>query len=154
MEYLFLSLFVLLVIISLIFFLSWWQLSQFGLEEQRLKNDRLLALLRGFTHSPLLVKGDSLFDDSRLLAVQLLGDDACGELEALFGRDWFMEIEVINRPGCAGQCRQSNYGCCNYWSLCTQGDRPNVSRSIPVNVYRKAEDRTDLAVLKVGVYND
>jgi hypothetical protein len=153
MEYLLLSLFVLLVIISLIFFLSWWQLSQFGLEEQRIKNDRVVALLNRFTNSPLFVKENSVFDDSRLLAIQLLGDDACRELEDLLGSGWFMEIEVLSRPGCAGQCSQSNYDCCNYWSLCSQGSRMNVSMSIPVNVYRKAEDRTDLAALRVGVYS-
>ena len=152
MEYLLLSLFILLVIIALIFFLTWWQSSQFGLEQQQQKNERINVLMERFINSPLFVRENSVFDDSRLMAVQSFRQEACTGLQGLFGSEWFIEIEVLNpRPGCAGPCDASSYPCCGSWVICPQNIR-NVSRVLPVNVYRRAEDRTDLGLLRVGVY--
>jgi hypothetical protein len=153
MEYLLLSFFILMVIIALIFFLSWWQASQFNLEQQGQIHQRVEVLLYRFINSPLFVKENSVFDDSKLLAIQSYSQNICKELTTLFGSDWFLEIEVLNpRPGCAGPCDAVNYPCCGSWTICPQGKR-NITRVLPVNVYRKIEDRTDLGVLRVGVYS-
>jgi hypothetical protein len=153
MEYLLLSLFILLVIIALVFFLTWWQSSQFGLEQQQLKNERIIVLMDRFINSPMFVKENSVFDDSRLMSVQSFRQEACTDLQKMFGADWFIEIEVLNsRPGCAGPCDASTYPCCGSWVICPQ-NKKNVSMVLPVNVYRKAEDRTDLGLLRVGVYS-
>ena len=153
MEYLLMSLFILIVIIALIFFLTWWQSSQLGMEQQNQRNERVNALMTMFINSPLLVRENSVFDDSKLMAAQSLRQEACTDLEPLFGSDWFIEVEILNpRPGCAGPCDASSYPCCGSWNLCSQ-DLRNVSMVLPVNVYRKYEDRTDLALLKVGVYS-
>jgi len=158
MEYLLLSLFILMVIIALIFFLTFWQTSTWSMEKQNLKTQRLDTLLNRFINSPLFVRENSVFDDSKLMAIRSLETrGACEDLEGLFGSDWFIEIEVLTpRTGCTGPCESAvmHYPCCGSWEICGQGSRPNTTRALPVNVYRKAEGRNDLAVLTVGVYND
>lgn len=155
MEYLLLSFFILMVIIALIFFLTFWQSSSLNLEKQNLKIQRLDTLLNRFINSPLFVKENSVFDDSKLMAIQSLGGQgACKDLEGLFGSNWFLKVEVLNpRPGCAGPCTASSHPCCDTWEICGRGGN-NVTRVLPANVYRKAENRNDLAVMTVGVYND
>ncbi len=154
MEYLLLSFFILMVIIALILFLTFWQTSSLNLEKQNLKIQRLDTLLNRFINSPLFVKENSVFDDSKLMAIQSLeSQGACHDLEGLFGSDWSIEVEVLTpRPGCAGPCTVSSYPCCGSWEICTRGEK-NVTRVLPVNVYRKAEDRNDLGLLTVGVYD-
>ncbi len=155
MEYLLLSFFVLVVIIAMIFFLSWWQFSQLGMEQKSIKNQRGTVLMDRFINSPIFTRENSVFDDSKLRAVQSFGQDACTDLWDIFGSEWFMEVEVLNpRPGCEGPCDSASYPCCASWDIVcgNSGDR-NVSMVLPVNVYRKAEDRTDLGLLRTGVYS-
>ncbi len=155
MEYILMSFFMLLVIIILIFFLGWFEFSQLGAEQEKLKLQRSDDLMRKFIASPILVQEDSVFDDARLMAVQSLGWDMCQEMQDYFGGNWFIEIEVLNpRPGCGGPCDASTYPCCGYWELCPPQQEPlevNI-RALPVNVYRQAEGRTDLGVIRVGAY--
>jgi hypothetical protein len=153
MEYLLLSLFILLIIIVMVFFLSWWQFSQFGMEQQRMKNQRTEVLASRFINSPLFVTDNSVFDDSRLMGIQSLGLEYCSELEPFFGGEWFLRIDVLSpRPGCQGPCDASSYPCCGSWEICGQGKR-NITRVLPVNIFRHIEDRMDLGLLTVGVYS-
>jgi hypothetical protein len=154
MEYLLLSFFILMVIIALIFFLTFWQSSQLSLEQQNLKSQRLDTLLNRFINSPLFVMENSVFDDSKLMAIQSLENKgACQDLEALFGSDWSIRVEVLTpRPGCAGPCTASSYPCCGSWEICTRGER-NITKVLPVNVYRKSEDRNDLGLMTVSIYD-
>jgi hypothetical protein len=152
MEYLLMTLFLLFVIIILIFFLIWWQSTQWSSDKQSLRIARVDTLMNRFINSPIFVKENSVFDDTRLMAAQSLGPGFCEDLERLFGEDWFIEVIALStRPGCAGPCDASSYPCCGSWEICGQSGN-NITRVIPVNVYRKAEDRNDLAILRVGVY--
>ena len=142
-----------MVIIAIIFFLSWWQFSQFAMEQQDIKNQRIDVLMQRLIGSPLLVKENSVFDDSKLMAIDSFHSDACTDMKDIFGEDWFIEIEVLTpNPGCEGDCDSLNYPCCGHWEICGQGER-NVSRVLPVNVYRRVDGRTDLGLLRVGVYS-
>ena len=155
MEYLFMSFFTLMVIIVLIFFLMWFQFNQYSMEQQRIKLEKSDVLINRLVSSPLFVKENSVFDDARLMAIDSLGPELCHDMERLFGNNWFMEIDILNpRPGCGGECTASSYPCCGYWEICPATFEPAEmnKRVLPVNVYRNAEDRTDLAVLRVGVY--
>ena len=155
MEYLLMSFFMLLVIFVLIFFLFWWQATQLNMEQNTIKIEQTDVLMNRITSSPIFVSEDSVLDDSKLMALMSLGRETCNDMERLFGERWFIEVEAINtRPGCAGECDASSYPCCGYWEICPPESEPvEVSmRVLPVNVYRKAEDRTDLAVIRVGVY--
>jgi hypothetical protein len=158
MEYLLLSLFILIVIMTLIFFLTWWQSSTWNLEKQNLKTQRIETLLKAFIASPLFVRENSVFDDSRLMAIKSLeGQGICEDLGAFFGSGWFLEIESLTpRAGCSGPCESSvtDYPCCSSWVICGQGSKINTTRVLPVNVYRRVDGRNDLGVLKVGVYNE
>lgn len=160
MEYLLMSFFTLMVIIVLIFFLMWFQFNQYSMEQQKINLEKSDVLINRLVSSPLFVKENSVFDDARLMAIGSLGTGLCHDLERLFGSNWFLEIDILNpRPGCGGECTASSYPCCGYWEICpppyTDAELEGMEmnrRVLPVNVYRKAEDRTDLAVLRVGVY--
>ena len=152
MEYLLMSFFVLVVIVVLILFLSWWNLSNLEMEQVEAEFERVDTLVERVSDSPLFVKENSVFDDSKLLAIQSLGVDACTDLEEIFGPTWSLEIESLTpRPGCAGPCDVLSYPCCGSWLICPLNNILNKTRVLPVNVYRFAEDRTDLAIMKIGV---
>jgi hypothetical protein len=156
MEYLLLSFFILMVIIAMIFFLTFFQLSQLEMEKQSMNDQRLDSLLKRFMNSPVFVKQNSVFDDSKLMAIwSLQKSGICNDLSGLFGDDWFIELEVLNQhPGeNIGECNAMNYPDCGYWSICAHPGI-SISKVIPVNIYRKAQERTDLGLLKVGVYNE
>lgn len=143
MEYLLLSFFVLLVIVALIFFFSWFQFSQLGMEQRNIENLRIGLLIDRFSNTPLLVRETAVFDNYKLHALDYLADRGfCTDLESMFGTDWYLEVEVLNRPGS--------------WSIvcpAVSGGERNVSLVLPVNVYNVTDDRTDLALLRVGVYS-
>ena len=148
------SFFMLVVIVALIFFLTWWQFSQLGAEKQNINTQNIEKHLRMFINTPLLVNENSVLDGSKLMAIQSLGQDACQKLETLFGERWYIEVEILSRTSCLGQCDASSYPCCGYWEICKPSQEPgNVDMLVlPVNVYRKSYDRTDLGLLRVGVY--
>jgi hypothetical protein len=152
MEYLLLSFFVVFAILIVIFFLTWWQVSQLDLEKQTIKSNRAVSLLEKSASSQLMVARDSVFDDSKLMALQSLGARGCSLLHGQLGQEWFIAVQVLNpRPGCESGCDASSYPCCARWEICGTG-KPNITRVLPVNVFRKAEERTDLGLLTVGVY--
>jgi hypothetical protein len=153
MEYLLISFFVLMVILFMIFFLTGWFFSQQGLEQQNIQNQRVLTMLERVTNSQLFVNENSVFDDLKLLSAQSMPqEELCSDLSRLFGDGWFLRIEVINRPG--GPCDFSSYvSGCGSWELrCGEPGEGQRIMNLPVNVFRKAEDRTDIGVLTVGVY--
>ena len=155
MEYLLLSFFILLIIVALIFFFSWWQFSQLGMEERNIENQRIILLMDRLSNSPLLVKENSVFDDSKLQTFQGLANQGfCNDLEGIFGMDWYLEIEILNRPEHPDSCHGINYyPQCSSWSIvCGVWGERNVSLVLPVNVFRKLEGRTDLGLMRVGVY--
>ncbi|MCK4714420.1 MAG: hypothetical protein KAT35_02510, partial [Candidatus Aenigmarchaeota archaeon] len=81
MEYLLMSFFMLLVILVLIFFLGWWQFTQFHMESQTAEFQRVEVLMNRIINSPILVRENSVFDDSSLMAVQSLRSSACQKLD-------------------------------------------------------------------------
>ncbi len=157
LEYALLTFFVMVVIIGLIIFLSYWQVTQLGVEETRTRMDRALFLTKHFLNSQQFVKRDSMFDDGKLTALFSL-PNACEELQEVFGLDWFAEIRVLdgNAPK---ECTWTNYPDCNYWSFCVE-DKSNRSYDVPTNIYRRIGytlttgvlGRTDIGILRVGVY--
>jgi len=158
MEYIMLTFFIMVIVVVLIFFLGGWQVTQIELQKSRARSDKALALLKEVSSSSLFVKSDGVFDDTKLTA--WLGR-SCSELEEIFGKDIFFEIDVI---GCNESCAPEEYNtsCCN-WSYCIREGR-TTAYDLPVNVYRKLghlgelENRkglfgtVDLASLKAGVY--
>ncbi|MBI4176230.1 MAG: hypothetical protein HY518_03430 [Candidatus Aenigmarchaeota archaeon] len=159
MEYVLMTFFIVIVLIAIIFFLTFFQVFQAGGEQQKALFNRQLFIAKYFLASPLFAEENSVLDDARLTA--LSEGDGCEELKGILGIDWSAEITVLDdsrRITCTG----FNYPDCNYWSYCLQnsiGDNiagrhsaRNQSIVLPVSVFRPAGERTDIGVLKVSVY--
>jgi hypothetical protein len=161
MEYVVLTFFILIIIIVLVFFLSGWQITQFGLEKKKSEGDRSLTLLKNAMNSQFFNKEPSVIDDGKLTSLTSMGTGACKNLWELFGDDWFFEVRVIDGTGMTTPCDWNNYPDCNYWSFC-EDSRNNLSYVMPVSIYRNiglivsdtALGRTDIGTLKVGVYTE
>ncbi len=150
MEYILLTFFILVVILALLFFLSWWQFSQLGMQEHKLKMERILFLAKYVSNSPYFIKENSIFDDSKLTAAKSLGPGICDDFESVFGYDWFIKIRAFNGDT-ETTCTWTNYPDCNSWKFCTK-DQKNISRILPVNIYRKIPEENGIGIMEVGIY--
>jgi len=150
MEYILLTFFILLIIVALMFFLSWWQFSQIGMEEHKLRVEKTLFLAKYVSNSPYFVKENSIFDDAKLTAVKSLGSDICRDFEEVFGYNWFIRVRVFDDEA-EIPCSWGNYPDCNVWDFCTKNQK-NISRIIPVNIYRKILEENGIGIMEVGIY--
>lgn len=159
MEYIILTFFIVLIIIVMVFFLIGYQITQSSLQKGETSVDRALSLTKQVYYSPLFVKSGGVFDDSKLTSLKTMGN-VCPKLEEMFGDDWFFELTVLNEDNEVIPCEQSTYPFCNYWSFCQQQDRNFIVYDLPVNVHRSIGmilsdsilQRTDIGLLRVGVY--
>ena len=148
MEYVMLTFFVLVIIVALLFFLSWWQASQLGLESRDNAVQRTYSVLGQLINDPVVVKGNSMLDDSKLSALQ---DMDCQELESIFGQGWYANVTLFE--GDTSVVCGTNYPHCNCWSFCPEnyGDRcTRISYVIPVNIHRKMSESVSVGTLEVG----
>ncbi len=162
LEYVFLSLFIIAIIIGLMFFLTIWSSIQFGAESMKTEWDRALWLGQYVQNIPLLVKETGMFDDGKLTALASMGPSkACEYLESLAGPDFFMELRILDGNETQINCTWQNYPDCNYWEFCKNtGKKKKKFYTLPVNVYRRigfklqetTTGRTDIGILKAGVY--
>jgi hypothetical protein len=155
MEYILMTFFLLVVIISMILFMGWWNVTQISIDQSKLAGSSALLLLQVLSNSEYIAEENSVLDDSRLTAIKAMqseGVDFCSEFEPVFGRDSFFEVHVLDgNPEV--ECSFSSHPECNTWTFC----KPDQSRSkttynIPVNVHRKISGRNDIAILYAGVY--
>jgi hypothetical protein len=161
LEYVFLTFFVIVVIVGLIFFLSGWTALQLNMDKEKTKLDSALFLAKQFQNLPVLVHDRSMFDDSKLTAMASLGPaDSCKYLEAFMDQKWFAEVAAFDGSGSQVNCTYSNYPNCNFWSFCDQPRKKTTTYLFPVNIYRKFGLQTannvfpkvELGTLKIGVY--
>lgn len=158
MEYIFATIVFIILITLVIFFLSWWQITQMEKETKISTSERALYLIKRFTSSQFFVKEKNIFDDAKLFS--LMG--RCEELQELFGEGWFVEIRIFDGNEDDIMCGDRYDGSCNYFSFCKELGRDYSALPVPVNVYRKigyvfesgVVPRTYPAVLKVGVYSE
>jgi hypothetical protein len=170
LEYVLLMVFIVGVVLALIFFLTWWQLSQLSIEKSETQQDRLLSLVKQFLDSPYMTKESSMFDDGKLTALVMMDnniDMSCERLQAIYGDDWYAEIRLkdgLPLKKCDQMSFPDGSSHCNYWTLCQQqaGPKTRISHVIPVNVYRNIGyvvdvtkavlPRTYMGALNVTVY--
>lgn len=161
LEYIFLTFFVIVVIVGLIFFLTGWSTMQLSLDKEKLQWDTALFLSKNFQNLPALTHDRSMFDDSKLTALVSFGQqDACKYLDDIMGSNWFAEITSFDGNTELTDCTYANYPDCNHWVLCKQEGRKTTAFVMPINVYRKfgleASNRTfskvELGTLELGVY--
>jgi len=137
LEYLLLMVFVVAVILMLMMFLTWWQISQLGVERAKNQQEWSLSMLKQFTDSPYMTKENSMFDDAKLTALASMMPDGCQRLQEFYGDNWYAEIRLMDDEPVT-ECSQSNYPECNYWKICEQypDAEGRVTRVAPVNIYR------------------
>jgi hypothetical protein len=150
MEYILLTFFILVVILGLLFFLSWWQFTQLGMQEHRLRMDRVIFLAKYVSSSPYFVKESAVFDDAKLTAIQSLGSGVCRDFEGILGDGWFIRVRVFEGDE-EIPCTWTSYPSCNLWEFCTR-EQKNTSRTLPVNIYRKVTEENGVGMMEVGVY--
>jgi len=151
MEYILLTLFIVIIITGLIFFLSGWQITQMRSGQVKAESEKALYLMKFFVKSPFFTDDESLFDDLKLTAFSKMGDDGCKQLVAIFGKDWFANISVVGGSGVL--CNSQNgYENCDAWSLCNKEGRKAFSYTLPVTIYRVSENRNYIGMLNIGVY--
>jgi hypothetical protein len=158
MEYMFLTLFVIVIVIAFVLFLSWWQMSQVGAERSRMQMDKALVISKGFASSPLFAREESMLDDGKLTAAMEIAD-ICQRLDEIYGIDWYAVVRMLDgQPDTL--CSSSNYPDCNMWEFCRTTATDRISYAVPVNIYRNIGavfstglfGRTYVGTLEVGVY--
>jgi hypothetical protein len=155
LEYVLMTLFIVIIITALIFFLTGWQFTQLRASESKSESDKALYLMKFMIKSPFFTRDESLFDDAKLSAFADMGQAGCKEMNVVFGRDWFARVYMISDQAGKKPCSTiSDYGSCNSWSLCEQTGRKSFSYTLPVNIFRSSDNTNQLGVLEVGVYHD
>ena len=167
MEYMLLTFFIMVVVVVLILVVSGWQITQVQLGQAQERTQRTLSLTRNVLSSQMLVKEESMFDDSKLSAFLVLErqEDMCDRLEEMFGTGWFLEVANLS---CTQQCTELNaiseYSQCCNWTFCMPDSLEGLEvdiMTIPVNIYRKAGyaldssvlPRVDIGIARIGVYS-
>ncbi|MBI4020315.1 MAG: hypothetical protein HY367_03200 [Candidatus Aenigmarchaeota archaeon] len=148
MEYVLMTFFVIVVIGAIIFLLTFFQVLQFGGEQQKAVFTRQLFIAKYFLASPLMARENSVFDDAKLTA--LSESNGCRELEAVLGSGWAVEVTRLD-SNTAGACTAENYPDCGRWSYCGQNIR-NQSIVLPVNVYGASDGLAGIGIMKVVIY--
>jgi hypothetical protein len=169
MEYVLMTFFIFVVVIALMFFLSMWQASESQLDTTKERLDNIGDIADFVLKSPYFIKGssmvvDPMFDDSKLTAFKTAfgvdpGEEGCQRLENMFGPNWYFEVIVFeyNSDGSESEeveCDSVRYPDCNKWTICKDNSRESMKYVLPVNIYRKMEQRTDIGLLRIGAYAD
>jgi hypothetical protein len=68
----------------------------------------------------------------------------------VFGYNWFIKFRAFNGDEKI-PCTWGNYPDCNAWEFCTKNQK-NISRAIPVNIYRKIPEENGIGIMEVGIY--
>jgi hypothetical protein len=142
MEYIFMVLLIVVVIIILVFFLTGWQITQLRAEQQKVKSDQVLALMKALLTSPLLTNSHGLFDYFKLEAASQI--DICKSFEPIWGK-WWANITIIGGKS---------------WLLCPR-EGNFTGYAIPANVWLATAyvtkygwtGKTELALLEVRIYD-
>ena len=154
MEYIFMTLFIVIIIAVIIFFLMGYQFTQIRSADTRTESDKALFLTKLFIKSPFLTTDESLFDEAKMTVfVDMESGSICDQMKVVFGRDWFARVYYLG-SGDVPCTSLSDYGSCNYWSFCEQAGRGSFSFVLPVNIHRNLDNTVHMGVLEVGVYHE
>ncbi len=151
MEYIFMVVFLMALIIGLMLFLSWWNVSQSRVEALQSKEERIASITRYLMSEPMFANEDSMFDDAKLTAINDTDTVKCQEFEGILGSGWYVKIRSLDMEG-EHPCKWSNYPDCNLWVICKEKQN-HIAQRFPVNIYRKISDNVSIGILEVGVYS-
>lgn len=152
MEYILVVVFIVAAILAIIFFLAWWNVQQFQMDEFKNRQDRIVGIGQYMMGDYMFTNGDSMFDDAKLTSIN--AGVTCEELQKILGKNWYVKITALDMNG-DKPCKWNDYPDCNVWSMCDyrENARDSIGQNFPVNVYRKASDKVALGILHVEVYS-
>lgn len=149
MEYLVMVVLIVAAIIAIILFLSWWSITQLEMQSSKSSQDRILSIGQILMGDYMLANGGSMLDDAKLTSLSAI-QGSCDSLERSLGTGWYAKVKSLDMEG-EIPCTWSNYPDCNSWTICKyKAGLP--AQKFPVNVYRKASEKSALGILEVGVY--
>jgi hypothetical protein len=179
MEYIVFLFMTVLIVIALLFLIFGFQFMTAGSGAAVETEKRSMFLMQSMLSSDVTgvphYQSISVLDDSKLTALADIAEMDCGEFESLFGAGIWVNVTLyMEKPDCEGLGGSDWYECdqkvddieemqatlcdgdaypdCGMWTFC-KGNREGrmVYRTIPVNIYRKMENRLALGVLTVGI---
>ena len=174
MEYMVFVILAVFMIAFVLVMIFGFQILSIGGDYSAEVDDRSLFILQSILSSkiinvPQYQKG-SVLDDAALTIIE------CEDLIAMFREEIYVEVKSFyEKPNCEGlngwdrnkcedeiedieaiestDCTEdpdASYPQCGRWTFCDQKDRM-VYKSVPVNIFRKMEQRTSLGVITVGL---
>jgi nitrogen fixation-related uncharacterized protein len=152
MEYILVVVFIVAAIMAIIFFLAWWNVQQFQMDQFKNQQDRIVGIGQYMMADYMFTNGDSMFDDAKLTSIN--ASVTCEELQRILGSNWYVKITALDMEG-ERPCRWNDYPDCNVWSMCgyLSNAKSSLGQNFPINVYRKSSDKVALAILHVEVYS-
>ena len=151
----------LMVIVAALFFF-------FGFQSTKTKGaafkediNRILLTTNLLSKSSTLTKEDLVFDDSKLVSFSGAYDkEGCEEIKKITGPAC-ITLEKVLVGEDKSDCDPVNFAetgknACNSWTICRETclqiqNQQSKGLSIPVNIFRKIENKIDLGVLTVRV---
>jgi len=142
--------FVIVILVILMIVLTNYQFYEMEMEKRKIQRESALTFAKRFLNIQLVTKTNGILEDAKLSALYTI---PCEDLEKILGTNWFVEVKIFEDNDITIPCTVHNYPECNYWvfTSCNRGMR-NVSYTLPVNIYRKMLERTDIGIIKAGLY--
>jgi len=171
MEYTVLIFMIMFIIFFVLIMVFGMQFISTGIEKSETMEKQSLFVLQNMLASKALGSSQqqkqSVFEDVKLTVA------TCEDIEELYGRGIWVNITMYRElPDCDGlaypefgecedektaieemnavECDETTYPECGYWTFCDREDRM-VYRSVPVNIYRKMDNRLGIGVLTIGI---
>ena len=177
MEYAIFVIIAVFIIAFVLFMVFGFQFLSAGSEASQETERQSLVLLQSLLSSRTLgnlqYQKLSVLDDSKLTAAMSLD---CSDIETLFGQGVWINVTAFTEiPDCSGltlstgwvecdearsriletsseMCSDTNYPDCGMWVLCEENRQERMTyRSVPVNIYRKLENRVGIGVITIGL---
>jgi len=138
MEYIFMTLLIVVILFAVIIFLAGWQATQLKLEKTKTQSQYVLNLLKLVSTSPLFVKEPSVYDAGKLLALK----QECKELEKLFGR-FTLNVTLVGQE--LTECTSDTWPDCTSWLICPHPGN-YTAYGFPAAIYWPAGRVTDYGI--------
>ncbi len=156
MEYLLMTVFTIVILLAMMFFLFGFEIGRSTGSEAKDAANKLMVAVNVLAQSDILAKDGFILDDSKL--VNFLDQSGCEDITKIIGQEACVIVNIVKISSSQDQeCLLGNYGkSCNKWTMCRDvcnrlnfTGEPQRGIEVPLNVYRKLEDKVDLAKMKI-----
>lgn len=152
MEYMLLTVFIIILMVSFMIMMSVFQVGSVRSENAETIYKQSLVVTRFMTNNNYLnnprFPDGSMMDDSKITMVN------CTELKKVLGTNWFAFVRIPGEMPEDIECTIDTYPDCNLWVICDKKKFKGETcvHEVPVNVYRKMDDKIEIGILSVGLY--